>query len=172
MIEAVTLDGYCIAQANLPAAAEWDIRMFVMNGRPLTHEGQFAAFRPVNRGGDVRSNMRTGGKSEPADVTPPMLELVELVRPKLSQDGMFLRAVWAVLRPTRGLRRPGDPRAGAQGPDSAVLRTRYLQGTDRHAVSGLLRIGRSLLGRQSARLAIPARVAMMGRYRYRREQRA
>lgn len=90
MIETVIRDGYCIVQEYLPAAVEGDVRLFVMNGQPLMHEGCYAAFRRVNRSGDMRSNMHTGGSSEPVDVTETMLELVEIVRPKLVRDGMFL----------------------------------------------------------------------------------
>ncbi len=90
MIEAVIRDGYCIAQEYLPAAVDGDVRMFVMNGRPLMKDGKYAAFRRRNDTGDARSNMHTGGKSEAAEVTDKMLELVEMVRPKLVQDGMFL----------------------------------------------------------------------------------
>jgi glutathione synthase len=90
MIEAVIRDGYCIVQEYLSAAAAGDVRLFVMNGRPLWHEGQYAAFRRVNTSGDARSNMHTGGHSEPVEVTDKMLELVEIVRPKLVRDGMFL----------------------------------------------------------------------------------
>ncbi len=90
MIEAVIRDGYCIVQEYLPAAVEGDVRMFVMNGRPLEHEGKFAAFRRVNRSGDARSNMHTGGISEPVVVDSKMLRLVEMVRPKLIHDGMHL----------------------------------------------------------------------------------
>jgi len=90
MIDAVTRDGYCIAQEYLPAAAEGDVRLFVMNGRPLEHEGKYAAFRRVNTSGDVRSNMHTGGTSEPVEVTREMLRIVDAVRPKLVRDGMFL----------------------------------------------------------------------------------
>lgn len=90
MIEAVVRDGYCIAQEYLPAAAEGDVRLFVMNGRPLCHEGKYAAFRRVNKTGDTRSNMHSGGESEVAEITDEMLHLVEMVRPKLVRDGMFL----------------------------------------------------------------------------------
>ena len=90
MIEAVTRDGYCIVQEYLPAAKDGDVRLFVMNGRPLEHNGQYAAFRRVNRKGDMRSNMHSGGESEAVEVTDQMLELVEMVRPKLIRDGMFL----------------------------------------------------------------------------------
>lgn len=90
MIEAVIRDGYCIAQEYLPAAAEGDVRMFVMNGQPLMAEGQYAAFRRVNDNGDMRSNMHQGGESKPAEVDDQMLRLAEIVRPKLVRDGMFL----------------------------------------------------------------------------------
>jgi glutathione synthase len=90
MIEAVIRDGYCIAQEYLPAAAEGDVRLFVMNGRPLWHAGRYAAFRRVNGTGDARSNMHSGGHSEEVEVSDQMLALVEMVRPKLVRDGMFL----------------------------------------------------------------------------------
>jgi glutathione synthase len=90
MIEAVIRDGYCIAQEYLSGAAEGDVRLFVMNGRPLVCRGKYAAFRRINKSGDMRSNMHSGGESAPAEVTPQMLELVEMVRPKLVRDGMFL----------------------------------------------------------------------------------
>src|SRR5947207_2810509 len=90
MIDAVLRDGYCVAQEYLPAAAEGDVRLFVMNGRPLTRDGKYAAFRRINKSGDARSNMHSGGESEPVEVTDDMLRLVQVVRPKLMSDGMFL----------------------------------------------------------------------------------
>jgi glutathione synthase len=90
MIEAVIRDGYCIVQEYLPAAGEGDVRLFVMNGHALMHEGQYAAFRRVSHSGDMRSNMHTGGGSQAVEVTEQMLTLVDIVRPKLIRDGMFL----------------------------------------------------------------------------------
>jgi glutathione synthase len=90
MIDAVLRDGYCVAQEYLPAAAKGDVRLFVMNGRPLARDGKFAAFRRINTTGDARSNMHSGGQSEPVEVTDKMLRMVEIVRPKLVSDGMFL----------------------------------------------------------------------------------
>jgi glutathione synthase len=90
MIDAMMRDGYCVAQEFLPAAAEGDVRLFLMNGRPLAHDGKYAAFRRVGQNGDVRSNMHSGGRSVPVEVTDKMLELAEMVRPKLVRDGMFL----------------------------------------------------------------------------------
>ena len=91
MIDAVLRDGYCIAQEYLPAAQEGDVRLFVMNGRPLRKDGKYAAFRRVNKSGDMRSNMHSGGESRAGrKSTETALRLVELVGPKLVADGMFL----------------------------------------------------------------------------------
>ncbi len=90
MIEAVLRDGYCIAQEYLPEAKDGDVRLFVMNGRPLRKEGKYAAFRRVNKTGDMRSNMHSGGEAEGVEIDRRALRLVELVRPKLVADGMFL----------------------------------------------------------------------------------
>jgi glutathione synthase len=90
MIDAVLRDGYCIAQEYLPAAQEGDVRLFVMNGRPLQKDGKYAAFRRVNKTGDIRSNMHTGGESQPAEIDDDALKLVTMIRPKLLADGMFL----------------------------------------------------------------------------------
>ena len=90
MIEAVSRDGYVIAQEYLPAAAEGDTRLFLMNGLPLRDRGKTAAFRRVRSGGDMRSNIHAGGKIRRAEITDEMLRIAEIVRPKLVQDGMFL----------------------------------------------------------------------------------
>ena len=90
IIEAIARDGYVVAQEYLKEAEEGDIRMFVMNGVPLQVDGAYAAFRRRNTTGDMRSNMKVGGKAEAVDVTPEMLHMVDLIRPKLVADGMFL----------------------------------------------------------------------------------
>ena len=90
MIESLTRDGYVIAQEYLPAASEGDIRLFMMNGRPLTYKGKYAAFRRVRTGDDMRSNIHAGGKLRQAEITEDHLKIAEIVRPKLVQDGMFL----------------------------------------------------------------------------------
>ncbi len=69
MIEAVARDGYIVAQEFLPDAEHGDVRMFVMNGEPLQHNGTYAAFRRVNQGSDLRSNMHVGGKARRVKVT-------------------------------------------------------------------------------------------------------
>lgn len=90
MIDAVSRDGYVIAQEYLPAAEEGDTRLFIMNGRPLQVKGKYAAFRRVRVGGDMRSNIHAGGKLREAEIDGTALRIAEIVRPKLVQDGMFL----------------------------------------------------------------------------------
>ena len=90
IIEAIARDGYVVVQEYLPEAKSGDVRMFVMNGKPLEVDGAYAAFRRKSTGSDIRSNMSAGGKAVAAQVTDEMLGLVEAVRPKLVADGMFL----------------------------------------------------------------------------------
>lgn len=90
MIDAVSRDGYVIAQEYLPRAAEGDTRLFLMNGLPLRHRGRYAAFRRIRQGGDLRSNVHAGGIIAKAELDEDAFRLAEIVRPKLVQDGMFL----------------------------------------------------------------------------------
>ncbi|MDA1014906.1 MAG: glutathione synthetase [Planctomycetota bacterium] len=90
MIDAVSRDGFVIAQEYLPAAERGDMRLFVMNGRPLRVKGKYCAFRRERTSGDMRSNIHAGGKKAAAIVDDVALHIAEIVRPKLVQDGMFL----------------------------------------------------------------------------------
>jgi glutathione synthase len=90
IIEAVSRDGYVIAQEYLPAAEEGDTRLFIMNGQPLRYKGKYAAFRRVRTGDDMRSNIHAGGKIAQAHIGDDAMRIAEIVRPKLAQDGMFL----------------------------------------------------------------------------------
>jgi glutathione synthase len=90
IFEAVSGEGYLIAQGFIPEAAEGDIRFFLMNGRPLQREGKYAAFRRAPAKGEIRSNIHAGGSAQAIEVTETMLTIAETVRPKLVQDGMFL----------------------------------------------------------------------------------
>ncbi|MHA6513748.1 glutathione synthetase [Tessaracoccus sp. Z1128] len=90
IIEAIARDGYVVTQEYLEEAKNGDVRMFVMNGQPLQVNGKYAAFRRKSGGSDPRSNMSAGGQALAAKVTDEMLGLVDVVRPKLVADGMFL----------------------------------------------------------------------------------
>jgi glutathione synthase len=90
MIEAITRDGYVIAQAYVPAAAKGDIRLFMMNGVPLRIGKKYAALRRVSAADDIRSNIHAGGKAVAVEIGDTELRVAELIRPKLIADGMFL----------------------------------------------------------------------------------
>lgn len=64
--------------------------MFLMNGKPLQVNGKDAAFRRRNETSDMRSNVSAGGSVVPEKINDQMLEIAEIVRPKLIADGMFL----------------------------------------------------------------------------------
>ncbi len=90
IVDSIRRDGYVIAQEYLQAAAEGDTRLFVMNGSPLRHKGKYAAFRRVQGGDDIRSNIHAGGRLRRAEIDDTMLRVAEVVRPRLVEDGMFM----------------------------------------------------------------------------------
>ena len=90
MIEAISRDGYIIAQAYVPAAKKGDIRLFLMNGVPLQIGGKYAALRRVASKDDIRSNIHAGGTAEAVEIGDVELRVAEIIRPKLIADGMFL----------------------------------------------------------------------------------
>ena len=90
MIEAISRDGYVIAQEYLPKAEIGDMRLFMVNGEPLRYKGKYAAFKRLRSGDDIRSNIHAGGKKGRAEITDQVLRIAEIVRPKLVADGMFM----------------------------------------------------------------------------------
>ena len=93
MIEAIGRDGYIIAQAYVPAASKGDIRFFLMNGVPLKIGNKYCALRRVASADDIRSNIHAGGTAEAVEIGDTELRVVEMIRPKLIADGMFLVGV-------------------------------------------------------------------------------
>lgn len=89
MIEAVLRDGYVVAQEYLPEASAGDVRMFLVNGKPLEVGGTYAAFRRVAPGEDLRSNMHAGGTAEVAEVSDAMMATAQACEERLVRDGMF-----------------------------------------------------------------------------------
>ena len=90
MIEAISRDGYVIAQEYLEAAKDGDTRLFVVNGEPLKVDGRYAAFRRISKSGSARSNLSSGGSIAKAKIDDAALHIAEIVRPKLVTDGMFM----------------------------------------------------------------------------------
>lgn len=90
MVEAVSRDGYVVAQEYLVGAADGDLRLFMLNGQPMRYKSKYAAFRRVRSGDDIRSNIHAGGFKRAAMIDDTVLRVAEIVRPKLVADGMFL----------------------------------------------------------------------------------
>jgi glutathione synthase len=56
IFDAVSGEGYLVAQSYIPEAVAGDVRLFVMNGVPLQRDGKYAAMRRVlQRGSIVRT---------------------------------------------------------------------------------------------------------------------
>jgi glutathione synthase len=91
MLDAVSQEGYVIVQEFLHDAVNGDTRLFLINGEPLRCRGKFAAIHRQRKTGDedIRSNMSAGAIAVPADISDSILELAELVRPRLVHDGIF-----------------------------------------------------------------------------------
>jgi glutathione synthase len=89
IVESIARTNFLIAQEYLPAAMEGDTRLFLFNGKPLVVEGRYAAVKRVNESGDFRSNLSLGARPHRAEITPRMLEIAEMVRPRLVEDGIF-----------------------------------------------------------------------------------
>ncbi len=90
MIDAVSYEGYVIAQQYLPEVQDGDIRLFMLNGAVLQMNGRYAAIQRIRPGEDIRSNMTAGGQAQRAVIDDRVLALARQVGPRLVQDGMFL----------------------------------------------------------------------------------
>ncbi|MFW5761344.1 MAG: glutathione synthase, partial [Cyclobacteriaceae bacterium] len=90
IMEANSRNGFVIAQQFLPEARNGDVRVFMLNGEPLVVDGKLAAINRKPGEGDFRSNLHAGGSVNKAKVTDRMFEIMQLLKPKLIQDGMFL----------------------------------------------------------------------------------
>ena len=64
--------------------------MFLLNGEPLQRDGVYAALQRQGAEGDIRSNISAGGSATEAVIGERELEIAEMVRPQLIQDGMFM----------------------------------------------------------------------------------
>jgi glutathione synthase len=89
MTEAVLQDGYAIVQEFVDGGENGDVRIFVLDGQILEHDGKPAAFRRVPTGNDPRANISVGGRSVPIEADDLELSVVEAMTDKLVADGMF-----------------------------------------------------------------------------------
>ena len=89
IVAAILEDGYITAQEFVAGAEEGDLRLFLLEGDLMKVDKTYAAFKRVPRGTDVRANISTGGKPEDAQISEKELRIVERLRDRLVQDGMF-----------------------------------------------------------------------------------
>ena len=90
MIDATLRDGYAICQEYLPEAANGDLRLVTLNGRPLVVDGTYCCMRRYNESDDARSNVSAGGSIEAMAPNEDALRIARIAEPKLVQDGMYL----------------------------------------------------------------------------------
>jgi len=90
IVDAICRDGFVVAQEYLPSAKNGDIRLFLLDGEPIIVKGHYAAIHRLQKKGEIRSNIHQGGKAGKARITKRIKEIIDLVGPKLKQDGMFL----------------------------------------------------------------------------------
>lgn len=93
MIEALARDGYVIAQEYLEQEPEGDTRVFLMNGHPLRSKRRYAAFRRLRAAGGAGGFQHRDHTLARAELSPAQLRVVDILRPKLVQDGIFLAAI-------------------------------------------------------------------------------
>ena len=89
IIEATVRDGYAIVQEYLPKAADGDLRMITMGGKPLQVDGVYACCRRFNDSDDCRNNFSAGGKIELVTPDADALRVASIAAPKLIRDGMY-----------------------------------------------------------------------------------
>lgn len=93
MIEAVCEDGYVTAQEFVAGGDDGDLRLFLMDGEPLQHNGMQAAFRRVPGGDDPRANISAGGKPVDVSLSETEFAIARAMKDKLVADGMFFVGV-------------------------------------------------------------------------------
>lgn len=90
IVESVTRDGYAIVQEYLPAAADGDVRILTLNGRPLRVDDTYASLRRSSTTEDHRSNLSAGGNAAMERPDEAALRAADMCAPKLIDDGMYL----------------------------------------------------------------------------------
>ncbi|HUS24967.1 MAG TPA: glutathione synthase [Candidatus Binatia bacterium] len=86
IFETLTASGarYCMAQLYLPAIAEGDKRILMVDGAPLTH-----CLARIPRAGETRGNLAAGGHGETRPLTDRDRWIAAQVGPKLREMGLL-----------------------------------------------------------------------------------
>ncbi|HVX95196.1 MAG TPA: glutathione synthase [Polyangia bacterium] len=93
MISTVRRDGYVIVQEFLPAVSKGDKRVLLLGGAPLRIGDTVAAYRRMRPRDDIRNNMHVGGSRRRAEFSEAEQRICELLRPRLTTDGLYLVGV-------------------------------------------------------------------------------
>ena len=90
IIDVILRQSAVMVQEFIPAADKGDTRVIAFKGKVLEIDGKMAAIRRIPGKGELRSNIHAGGTAKPGIITEPMREAVDLIGPKLVQDGLIL----------------------------------------------------------------------------------
>src|SRR5450432_688726 len=93
MISTVRREGYVIVQEFLPAVAKGDKRVLLLGGAPLRVGDTVAAYKRMRPPDDIRNNMHVGGVRRPAEFSEEEQRICDLLRPRLTADGLYFVGV-------------------------------------------------------------------------------
>ena len=93
IIEAVCEDGYATAQEFVDGGDEGDVRLFLLDGEIMEHDGMHAAFARVPGNDDPRANISAGGKPRRIEIGERERRIADTMRDKLVDDGLFFVGV-------------------------------------------------------------------------------
>jgi len=90
IVDLLTREGHCMAQAFVPEATRGDVRMIIVGGALLTVDGFGATVRRVPGAGDFRSNVHVGGRAQLETPSPELLAVAARAGRALRQAGVFV----------------------------------------------------------------------------------
>ena len=74
---------YVIVQEYIEGAEAGDIRVLLLNGQPI------GAYKRIPQNGDLRSNLKAGGRAVKYELGPNDLKICEQISEKLVADGLY-----------------------------------------------------------------------------------
>lgn len=90
IIDNLLRQGPVVAQDFLVDAANGDVRLLLVDGRPIGTDGTYAAVRRRPAKGELRSNVHLGGHAEYNELSLTHKRIIKAVGPTLRKDGLFL----------------------------------------------------------------------------------
>ena len=90
IIETLQERDFVIAQEYLPEAEIGDVRLLMLQGKPLEVDGKIAMVSRLRQGHDLRSNVSKGGKPAISIFTKEIENIIQQVSPILQKEDFFL----------------------------------------------------------------------------------